>query len=86
MKSDAKHKTIVDIAKKLGISPSTVSRALNNHPDINVKTKEKVRKIAKKLEYSPNTIAKSLKSNRTTTIGVIVPEIKHDFFLQQSVA
>jgi DNA-binding LacI/PurR family transcriptional regulator len=80
MKNNMKHTTIIDIAKILGISPSTVSRALNDHPDINVKTKEKVRKTAKKLLYFPNTIAQSLKNNRTTTIGVMVPEIKHDFF------
>jgi Transcriptional regulators len=80
MKIKTEHTTIIDIAKKLRISPSTVSRALNNHPDIEVKTKEKVRKIAKKLQYSPNTLAQSFKNNRTTTIGVIIPEIKHDFF------
>ena len=75
-----KHATIVDIAKKLSISPSTVSRALADHPDVKKETKEHVTRIAKELRYSPNPIAKSLKSNRTTTIGVIVPEIKHDFF------
>lgn len=75
-----KHTTIVDIAKQLGISPSTVSRALSDHPDIKDETKKQIRKIAKELSYSPNPIAQSLKNNRTTTIGVIVPEIKHDFF------
>ncbi len=75
-----KHATIVDIANKLGISPSTVSRALSDHPDVKDETKEKVRKIAKALVYSPNPIARSLKSNRTSTIGVIVPEIEHFFF------
>ena len=80
MKHTQRHATIVDIAKKLGISASTVSRALSDHPDIKKETKEHVRKIAKELQYSPNPIAQSLKSNRTTTIGVIVPEIKHDFF------
>jgi DNA-binding LacI/PurR family transcriptional regulator len=75
-----KHSTIIDIAHKLKISPSTVSRALNDHPDIKDETKVLVRKVAQKLRYSPNPIAKSLQSNRTTTIGVIVPEIKHDFF------
>ena len=72
--------TIVDIADRLKISPSTVSRALSDHPDIRQKTKERVRKAAEELHYFPNPIAKSLKSSRTTTIGVIVPEIKHDFF------
>jgi len=80
MKHITKHATIIDIAKRLRISPSTVSRALSDHPDIKSKTKELVRKVAKELRYSPNPIAQSLKSNRTTTIGVIVPEIKHDFF------
>ena len=80
LKHNLKHTTIVDIAKKLGISASTVSRALSDHPDIKKETKEKVKKIAKELRYYPNPIAQSLKNNRTTTIGVIVPEIKHDFF------
>ena len=72
--------TISDIAKKLKISASTVSRALNNHPDIKPETKEQVKKLAKRLNYSPNPIARSLKTKRTNVIGVIVPEIKHDFF------
>ncbi len=75
-----KHTTIVDIAKRLEISPSTVSRALNDHPDIKKETREQVKRVAKELRYSPNPIAQSLKSSRTTTIGVIVPEIEHDFF------
>jgi DNA-binding LacI/PurR family transcriptional regulator len=75
-----RHATIIDIAKRLRISPSTVSRALRDHPDIKQETKELVRQIAAELHYSPNPIAQSLKSNRTTTIGVMVPEIKHDFF------
>ncbi len=72
--------TIADIAKKLRISPSTVSRALNDYPDINEKTKIQVKDLAKKMNYWPNPIARSLKSNKTNVIGVIVPEIKHDFF------
>jgi DNA-binding LacI/PurR family transcriptional regulator len=80
MEQISKHTTIIDIAKKLGISASTVSRALNDHPDIDIETKKRVKKIAKVLHYSPNPIAQSLKTNRTMTIGVIVPEIEHDFF------
>jgi DNA-binding LacI/PurR family transcriptional regulator len=75
-----KHKTIIDIAKELNISVSTVSRALNNHPDIKENTKILVNKVAKKIGYVPNPIALSLRKNKTSTIGVIVPEIKHDFF------
>ncbi len=75
-----KNSTIIDIAKELKISASTVSRALNDHPDIKQETKDRVKKIAKKLNYFPNPIARSLKNKRTNVIGVIVPEIKHDFF------
>lgn len=75
-----RQKTIVDIAKKLKLSPSTISRALNDHPDINSNTKILVNKIAKEIGYIPNPIARSLRKNKTNTIGIIVPEIKHDFF------
>jgi DNA-binding LacI/PurR family transcriptional regulator len=72
--------TIKDIALKLNISPSTVSRALGNHPDISDKTKELVNSLAKELDYHPDSIALSLKQRRTNLIGVIVPEIKNIFF------
>ena len=75
------HKTTIkDIAKVLGISASTVSRALQDHPDINEETKHKVTDLAKQLKYKPNTIALSLKNNRSNTIGVIIPQIVHHFF------
>ncbi len=72
--------TIKDIARKLGISPSTVSRALKDNPEINIETKKKVWKVAKELDYEPNTIALSLRQNKTNTIGIILPEIVHFFF------
>ncbi len=72
--------TIKDIAKALGISPSTVSRALKDHPDISRETKIAVNELAKKLHYKPNAVALSLKSSRTNTIGVIIPELVHYFF------
>lgn len=75
-----KNATLLDIARELGLSPSTVSKALSNHPDIREKTKELIRQTAKDLRYFPNPIAQSLKGRRSSTIGVIVPEIKHDFF------
>lgn len=75
-----KPKTLSDIAKELNLSPSTVSRALNNHPDINQGTKDLVNNLAREIGFVPNPIARSLRKNRTSTIGVIVPEIKHDFF------
>ncbi|MBN1780609.1 LacI family DNA-binding transcriptional regulator [bacterium] len=72
--------TIKDIASRLNISVSTVSRALRNHPDISTETKRRVIAMADELDYHPNAIAQSLKRNRTNLIGVIVPQVKHDFF------
>jgi LacI family transcriptional regulator len=72
--------TIKDIALRLNISVSTVSRALRNHPDISAETKKKVIETANELDYHPNAIAQSLKRNRSNLIGVIVPQVKHDFF------
>ncbi len=74
--------TIKDIAKILNVSPSTVSRALQDHPDISVETKKQVNELAKRLRYQPNVVALSLKQHRTHTIGVIIPEIVHYFFSQ----
>jgi DNA-binding LacI/PurR family transcriptional regulator len=72
--------TIKDLARQLKISPSTVSRALKNHPDISVETKLAVNELAKKLNYQPNAVALSLKQQRSNTIGIIIPEIVHYFF------
>ena len=72
--------TIKDIAKALGISPSTVSRALKDHPDISVETKRQVNELATRLNYRPNAIALSLRSQKSNVIGVIIPEIVHFFF------
>jgi DNA-binding LacI/PurR family transcriptional regulator len=72
--------TIKDIARELKISPSTVSRALKNHPDISDETKRAVNELAKRLNYQPNAVALSLKQQRSNTIGVIIPEIVHYFF------
>jgi LacI family transcriptional regulator len=72
--------TIKDIAKELGISPSTVSKALKGHRDISSATKQSVRKLAEMWNYKPDQIALSLKSGLSKTIGVIVPEIVHYFF------
>ncbi|MCC5929562.1 MAG: LacI family DNA-binding transcriptional regulator [Cyclobacteriaceae bacterium] len=72
--------TIKDIARKLNIAPSTVSRALKGHPDISESTKEAVTRVARELDYQPNTVAQNLRQSKTFTIGVIVPEIVHYFF------
>ncbi len=72
--------TLKDIARELGISPSTVSRALKDHPDISPQTKNQVRELVEKMKYKPNAVALSLRSRKTNIIGVIVPEMVHHFF------
>jgi DNA-binding LacI/PurR family transcriptional regulator len=72
--------TIKDIARELGVSPSTVSRALKDHPDISLETKRMVKELVEKLNYKPNSIALSLRNRKTHIIGVIVPEMVHHFF------
>ena len=75
-----KNVTIKDIALKLDISVSTVSRAMRGAYDINPETKKKVLKLAEELDYEPNTLAKNLVQKKTKTIGVIVPELDIHFF------
>ncbi|SEA11743.1 transcriptional regulator, LacI family [Chitinophaga terrae (ex Kim and Jung 2007)] len=72
--------TIVDIAKALNISKSTVSRALHEHSDINPQTKAAVLEMAQQLDYQPNLLAKSLVKSKSNTIGIIVPEFLTYFF------
>lgn len=74
--------TIKDIAKALGLSTSTVSRALRDSYEISPETKKLVLDYAEKINYQPNPIALSLKERRTHSIGVIVAEIANSFFSQ----
>ncbi len=69
-----------DIAKLLGISKSTVSRALKNHPDISKSTKEAVIELAKSFHYRPNAVAASFRNKKSKIIGLIVPQISYFFF------
>ena len=72
--------TIKDIAKELGVSPSTVSRALKDSPEISKETRKKVKAFADLYHYKPNMLAQKLRNNKTMVIGVIIPEIVHHFF------
>ena len=72
--------TLKQIAKELGVSVSTVSKALSNSPEISEPTKIKVQEFAKLKNYKPNNIAVNLKSKRSKTIGVIIPNILNPFF------
>lgn len=72
--------TIKEIAKKLKISPSTVSRALNDHPSIGLVTTMRVKKMAEELNYEPNQTAIFFKQRKTFTIGVVLPALSEPFF------
>ncbi|WP_372635176.1 LacI family DNA-binding transcriptional regulator [Cohnella sp.] len=67
--------TIKDIARKAGVSVTTVSRALNGYDDVNEETRRKIKQVAADLSYSPNAVARSLVSKKTRTIGLIISDI-----------
>lgn len=75
-----KKTTIKDIANVLGITPSAVSKALNNHPRISKKTKDAVLQVAKNLNYQPNHIATALRKGKSNLVGVMVPRASSNFF------
>lgn len=72
--------TIHDIAKKLNLSASTISRALNNNPIISEATRKKIKQTAEEMGYRPNVLAANFRTKKTNTIGVIVPLINRHFF------
>ncbi len=72
--------TIKDLAQALNISVSTVSRALKNNPEISEETRKTVQALAKELGYRPNPIAVALKTQKSNTIGIVVPQIVNTFF------
>ena len=78
--SDRKRLTLKDIAKELGISVSTASRALNSYAGISDETIKLVKEFAEKHNYVPNTMAVNFRKNKTMTVGLIVPELVHHFF------
>ena len=69
-----------DIADQLGLSITTVSKALKDYPDVSKKTKALVKKLAYELNYVPNSFAVGLRSQTSKTIGVIIPTMVHYFF------
>src|SRR5574343_497112 len=72
--------TLKQIADTLGISITTVSKALKNYPDVSPKTKNAVLELAKSLQYTPNSFAVNLRTKESKTIGLIIPEVVHHFF------
>ena len=77
---DQKPPTIKEIARRLQVSVSTVSRALHDHPSIGEHTKKQVKKLAEELNYEPNRAAISFKQGKSFTIGVILPNLGEEFF------
>lgn len=72
--------TIKEIAQKLNVSVSTVSRALHDHPSIGLRTRMQVRQLAEELNYEPNQAAISFKKGKSMTLGVILPNLSEEFF------
>jgi LacI family transcriptional regulator len=77
---EQKPATIKEIAKRLNVSVSTVSRALHNHSSIGLRTRLQVQKLAQELHYEPNQAAISIKHGRTMVIGVILPNLGEEYF------
>ncbi|WP_139903489.1 LacI family DNA-binding transcriptional regulator [Clostridium thermarum] len=72
--------SIKDVAKEAGVSIATVSRVLNDVDVVNEDTKKKVQDAIKKLGYRPNIVARSLKTQRTRTVGILIPDISSQFY------
>jgi LacI family transcriptional regulator len=72
--------TLKEIAKRLNVSVSTISRALHDHPSIGLGMRQQVQKLAEELKYEPNQTAISFKQGKTFTIGVILPNLGEEFF------
>src|SRR5690554_1748796 len=72
--------TIREIARLVGVSANTVSRALNNKPDVSPETKKNIIKTAQFLNYTPNAIARALVQRTTRTIGMVMSDISDPFF------
>lgn len=75
-----KRPTVYDIARALDLTPSTISRALNDHPSISDRTKRSVARMSKKMGYQPHRIAAALRNGKSNIIGVIVPVADRNFF------
>lgn len=75
-----KNLTLKDIAATLDISVTTVSKALQNYPDVSEKTKERVKAYAEKVNFKPNSFAAYLRTHESKTVGIVIPRLNHFFF------
>ncbi len=69
-----------DIADELGLSTSTVSRALTGFPDVDERTRSRVRAAAARVDYQPNSLAKSLRQSQTRTVGIVLPDLVNSYY------
>ena len=74
--------TLEDIARALNVSKMTVSRAINNHPEINQETRARILATARKMKYRPNQFARALTTNHSYLIGIVVPDLMHSYFAE----
>lgn len=74
--------TIYDVAREANVSMATVSRVVNGNPNVKPATRKKVMAVIERLEYRPNAVARGLASKKTTTVGVIIPDISNVFYAE----
>lgn len=74
--------TLEDIARALNVSKMTVSRAINNHPEISTATRERILAMARQMNYRPNQFARALMTNQSYLIGIVVPDLMHSYFAE----
>ena len=72
--------TIYDVAREADVSMATVSRVVNGNPNVKPATRKKVLEVIERLDYRPNAVARGLASKKTTTVGVIIPDVSYMFF------
>lgn len=72
--------TIYDVAREAGVSMATVSRVVNGNPNVKPSTRKKVTEVIERLKYRPNAVARGLASKKTTTVGVIIPDVTNLYF------
>src|ERR1043166_9539652 len=74
--------TLADIARALGVSKMTVSRAINNHPEISTETRARILEVAQRMNYHQNQFARALTTHRSYLLGVVVPDLMHSYFAE----
>ena len=74
--------TLEDIARALNVSKMTVSRAINDHPEIRRQTRARILAMAQKMKYRPNQFARALTTNHSYLIGIVVPDLMHSYFAE----